>query len=174
MQSLIGTDGLTLALDGLYKAMGQAGRDPKQPHYCDACFTGDYPVELTDHINGKSPPQLSLLQGENLWYQSCADKKTGRSLGIGNGASEDLALKSPSICPTRCPCHCQRPHCGGLEALDDAVKADGGNITLLAIFRTLRKLIVWQPLFMRDFASWISWLAMLQSGATLTCCTYRP
>ena len=67
MQSLIGTDSLAfISLDGLYKAMGQAGRDPKQPHYCDACFTGDYPVELTDHINGKSPPQLSLLQGENL------------------------------------------------------------------------------------------------------------
>ncbi len=36
--------------DGLYRAMGEAGRNAKIPQYCDACFTGDYPVELVDQI----------------------------------------------------------------------------------------------------------------------------
>ncbi|MEP2030044.1 MAG: amidophosphoribosyltransferase [Paracoccaceae bacterium] len=41
-----------ISLDGLYRAVGEAkGRDPKQPQYCDACFSGEYPVEPADMIN---------------------------------------------------------------------------------------------------------------------------
>jgi amidophosphoribosyltransferase len=40
--------------------MGEAGRDPARPRFCDACFTGDYPIALTDHDQGV-PAQLSLL-----------------------------------------------------------------------------------------------------------------
>ncbi len=36
--------------DGLYRAMGEDGRNAELPQYCDACFTGDYPVELVDQI----------------------------------------------------------------------------------------------------------------------------
>lgn len=36
--------------DGLYRAMGESGRNVKNPQYCDACFTGDYPVELVDQV----------------------------------------------------------------------------------------------------------------------------
>lgn len=36
--------------DGLYRAMGENGRNAKQPQYCDACFTGEYPVELVDQM----------------------------------------------------------------------------------------------------------------------------
>ena len=40
-----------ITLDGLYRAVGEAkGRDPKQPQYCDACFSGEYPVEPADMI----------------------------------------------------------------------------------------------------------------------------
>jgi amidophosphoribosyltransferase len=40
-----------ISLDGLYRAVGvAAGRDPKQPAYCDACFSGDYPVRPTDQM----------------------------------------------------------------------------------------------------------------------------
>ena len=40
-----------ISLDGLYRAVGEAdGRNPKQPQYCDACFSGDYPVEPADMI----------------------------------------------------------------------------------------------------------------------------
>jgi amidophosphoribosyltransferase len=37
-----------LSVDGLYEAIG-LGRDT----HCDACFTGDYPLEHTDAAQGK-------------------------------------------------------------------------------------------------------------------------
>jgi len=40
-----------ISLDGLYRAVGEAkGRDAKCPQYCDACFSGEYPVEPADQI----------------------------------------------------------------------------------------------------------------------------
>jgi amidophosphoribosyltransferase len=41
--------------------MGEAGRNPARPQFCDACFTGDYPTALTDQEGGSVPAQLSLL-----------------------------------------------------------------------------------------------------------------
>ncbi|MEP6266093.1 MAG: amidophosphoribosyltransferase, partial [Paracoccaceae bacterium] len=41
-----------ISLDGLYRAVGEAdGRDSNCPQYCDACFSGEYPVEPADMIN---------------------------------------------------------------------------------------------------------------------------
>ena len=61
MAKIIGVDSLAfISIDGLYRAMGQPGRDPALPQYCDACFTGEYPTELTDQ-NGGAQAQLSLL-----------------------------------------------------------------------------------------------------------------
>jgi amidophosphoribosyltransferase len=49
MRDFIGVDSLAfLSIDGLYRAVGEAGRNPAQPQYCDACFTGHYPTRLTD------------------------------------------------------------------------------------------------------------------------------
>ncbi len=31
------------------------------PAYCDACFSGDYPIPLVDHEGGSDSRQLSLL-----------------------------------------------------------------------------------------------------------------
>ncbi|WP_425043764.1 amidophosphoribosyltransferase [Primorskyibacter sp. S87] len=40
-----------ISLDGLYRAVGEAqGRDAACPQYCDACFSGQYPVEPSDMI----------------------------------------------------------------------------------------------------------------------------
>ncbi len=40
-----------ISLDGLYRAVGEPqGRDNACPQYCDACFSGDYPVEPADMI----------------------------------------------------------------------------------------------------------------------------
>lgn len=40
-----------ISLDGLYRAVGEAnGRDPSSPAYCDACFSGQYPVAPSDKI----------------------------------------------------------------------------------------------------------------------------
>jgi amidophosphoribosyltransferase len=61
MAKIIGVDSLAfISIDGLYRAMGEPGRDPRQPQYCDACFTGDYPTRLTDQ-GADAPAQLSLL-----------------------------------------------------------------------------------------------------------------
>ena len=58
----IGVDSLAfVSIDGLYRAMGEPNRDPVIPHFCDACFTGDYPIPLIDADNGKVSVQLSLL-----------------------------------------------------------------------------------------------------------------
>jgi len=58
----IGVDSLAfVSLDGLYRAMGEAGRDDKAPQYCDACFTGDYPTRLSDREENEQPAQLTLL-----------------------------------------------------------------------------------------------------------------
>ncbi len=41
-----------ISLDGLYRAVGEAkGRDAKAPQYCDACFSGEYPVTPSDMID---------------------------------------------------------------------------------------------------------------------------
>jgi amidophosphoribosyltransferase len=65
MAKHIGVDSLAfISMDGLYRAMGEAGRDAAHPQYCDACFTGEYPTQLTDHDgkDGKDgSAQLSLL-----------------------------------------------------------------------------------------------------------------
>jgi amidophosphoribosyltransferase len=62
MAKLIGVDSLAfITIDGLYRAMGEPGRDRKRPRYCDACFTGEYPTELTDQRIGTEPSQLPLL-----------------------------------------------------------------------------------------------------------------
>ena len=61
MASIIGADSLAfISLDGLYRALGQPARDSARPHFCDACFTGDYPIQLTD-MKDNADQQLSLL-----------------------------------------------------------------------------------------------------------------
>jgi amidophosphoribosyltransferase len=61
MAELIGADSLAfISADGLYRALGKGGRDPAAPHYCDACFTGDYPIALPDQADN-ADRQLSLL-----------------------------------------------------------------------------------------------------------------
>jgi amidophosphoribosyltransferase len=61
MAALIGADSLAfISIDGLYRALGQDGRDPARPHFCDACFTGDYPIALPDQ-HDNTERQLSLL-----------------------------------------------------------------------------------------------------------------
>lgn len=40
-----------ISLDGLYRAVGeQNGRNASRPQYCDACFSGEYPVAPSDMI----------------------------------------------------------------------------------------------------------------------------
>ena len=48
-------------MDGLYRAMGEGKRNAESPQFCDACFSGAYPIELTDLTGGRKDVQLSLL-----------------------------------------------------------------------------------------------------------------
>jgi amidophosphoribosyltransferase len=60
--SHIGVDSLAyLTFDGLYRAVCGENRDKIQPQFCDACFSGDYPVRLRDQEDGPANRQLSLL-----------------------------------------------------------------------------------------------------------------
>ncbi len=66
MAKLIGVDSLSfITIDGLYRAMGENGRNSDAPQFCDACFTGDYPIALSDRDGGGLPAQLSLLNENN-------------------------------------------------------------------------------------------------------------
>ncbi|MGD9864687.1 MAG: amidophosphoribosyltransferase, partial [Pseudodonghicola sp.] len=52
MREHLGVDSLKfISLDGLYRAVGEPeGRNKSCPQYCDACFSGEYPVEPADMI----------------------------------------------------------------------------------------------------------------------------
>ena len=56
MAKMIGVDRLIyISIDGLYRAVGETKRYEKMPQYCDACFTGQYPIRLTDKEGGEMP-----------------------------------------------------------------------------------------------------------------------
>ena len=49
MAEFIVADSLAfVSIDGLYRAVGETGRNNACPQHCDACFTGQYPTPLTD------------------------------------------------------------------------------------------------------------------------------
>ena len=58
-RAIVGVDSLKfVSLDGLYRACGEPeGRDARQPQFCDACFSGDYPVRPSDRIEPGVPAQ---------------------------------------------------------------------------------------------------------------------
>lgn len=50
----IGADSLGfISIDGLYRAMGETARNGDNPQFCDACFTGDYPIKLASGLSSK-------------------------------------------------------------------------------------------------------------------------
>ncbi|MCK5446241.1 MAG: amidophosphoribosyltransferase, partial [Rhodospirillaceae bacterium] len=62
MAKEIGVDSLAfISRDGLYRAVGEQSRNDECPQYCDACFTGEYPIPLVDREGNPGPEQLSLL-----------------------------------------------------------------------------------------------------------------
>lgn len=64
MNRFIHADSLAfVSIDGLYRAIGEQGRDEAAPQHCDACFTGAYPTSLTDQEDLERRNQLSLQEG---------------------------------------------------------------------------------------------------------------
>ncbi|MCB1680400.1 MAG: amidophosphoribosyltransferase [Alphaproteobacteria bacterium] len=51
-----------VSIDGLYRAVGEEKRSNQFPQFCDACFTGDYPVELTDHNDKRTGSRVTGLR----------------------------------------------------------------------------------------------------------------
>lgn len=61
--AFIGADSLAyISQDGLYRAVGEAGRNDDAPQFCDACFTGDYMVRLTDQNTSWHKSDVSGLR----------------------------------------------------------------------------------------------------------------
>jgi len=62
MRKHIGVDSLAfVSIDGLYRAVGVSeGRQGESRSYCDACFSGEYPIPLTD-LNSGENAQLTML-----------------------------------------------------------------------------------------------------------------
>ncbi|MFM5947859.1 MAG: amidophosphoribosyltransferase [Novosphingobium sp.] len=54
-----------VSINGLYRAVGEPGRNTACPQHCDACFTGEYPTSLTDLAEREADTgQLPLSVGE--------------------------------------------------------------------------------------------------------------
>ncbi len=63
MAKIIGVDSLAfLTMDGLYRAVGEAKRNNDMPQYCDACFSGEYPIALTDAESGELQSDLFVKE----------------------------------------------------------------------------------------------------------------
>ena len=66
MTQFIVADSLAfVSIDGLYRAVGETGRNNACPQHCDACFTGQYPTPLTDLAEREADiGQLPLSNGQ--------------------------------------------------------------------------------------------------------------
>jgi amidophosphoribosyltransferase len=60
MRDFIKADSLAfISINGLYRAVGEAKRNSAVPQFCDACFSGNYPIQPADATESRR--QLSLL-----------------------------------------------------------------------------------------------------------------
>ena len=90
MRRFIGADSLAfLSVDGIYRAMGEKGRDPVRPQFTDHCFTGEYPTALTD-TGGDTKAQLSLSR------KSVRDSRRRAGRGLMNRCLSRLPAVSRS------------------------------------------------------------------------------
>lgn len=62
MAKIIGVDSLAfISLNGMYRAVSGQPRNNFAPQYCDACFSGDYPIALTDCENADKKDLFSTV-----------------------------------------------------------------------------------------------------------------
>ena len=62
MRKYIGVDSLAfISNDGMYRALGETKRNDALPQYCDACFSGEYPIELDDNKADADSGEVSSL-----------------------------------------------------------------------------------------------------------------
>ena len=129
MAELIGADSLAfISIDGLYRALGKPGRDPDKPlllrcllhRRLSDCAAGPAGQRGPATQPAGSPPLMSgLLDGAIALV-------TGASRGIGAAAAIELARLGARVVITA------RTQ-GGLEETDDAIRALGGEATILPL-----------------------------------------
>lgn len=62
IKEMIGADSLGyISINGLYRAIIQSKRDDENPQYCDACFSDQYPIRLTDK-EGSAVPLFDFMK----------------------------------------------------------------------------------------------------------------
>ena len=62
IRKMIGADKLAyISIEGLYRAITTNKRNNDNPQYCDACFSDQYPIRLTDKI-GEAAPLLESIK----------------------------------------------------------------------------------------------------------------
>ncbi|MBL6664429.1 MAG: amidophosphoribosyltransferase [Rickettsiales bacterium] len=62
IRKMIGATSLHyISINGLYKAILDEDRNDKNPQYCDACFSDDYPVRLVDK-DGQETPLFDFMK----------------------------------------------------------------------------------------------------------------
>jgi amidophosphoribosyltransferase len=62
MAELIGVDSLAfISLNGMYQAVAGIRRNNAAPQFCDACFSGDYPISLTDAETSSDSNQKDMF-----------------------------------------------------------------------------------------------------------------
>ena len=148
MRHFIGADSLAfLSVDGLYRAMGHERRDPDRPQFTDHCFTGDYPTAAhRPHARAavaarRAAASVAARRGELRRFaavehagrlSTCPSLAgrialvTGASRGIGHATALALAKAGAHVVAIA-------RTVGGLEELDDAIKAAGGSATLVPL-----------------------------------------
>jgi len=62
IKKMIGADHLGyISIEGLYRAINSEKRNSNEPQYCDACFSDQYPIRLTDRM-GEATPLLDSIK----------------------------------------------------------------------------------------------------------------
>ena len=127
MRAIIGADSLAfLSVEGIYRAMGEEARSA-QPQFTDHCFTGDYPTPLTDRTAQEARRASSRCwpkpaDAAASWPEPLSNRialVTGASRGIGAATALALAKAGAHVVAVA-------RTAGGLEELDDEIRAAGG------------------------------------------------
>ena len=99
----------------------QAAATRRQPQYCDACFSGDYPVRALRHGRARlRNPRAGVIPGPET-----IALVTGASRGFGYAAAAALGAAGAQVIA-------MARTVGGLEDLADAIEAAGGPTPTLA------------------------------------------
>ena len=131
MRRFIGADSLAfVSIDGLYRAVGEPERNDSEPQFCDACFSGEYPIE--PHRRNRRPQGRAIVAAGGSGVTRLMSLKdrialvTGASRGIGRAAALALAQAGAHVILVA-------RTVGGLEEADDEIRKMGGSATLVPL-----------------------------------------